>query len=138
MRKWALWRGLLAAALAAGGVLVGSSPASAYATWECNFSFDRTASRNGTVLILRIYRCPDGHDYARGIVSGSSGARNARVWLDDSINGGASWVQRQWSVTESRSTQTAQDNLMFDGAPHKARACGDTSDTGYTICTTWY
>ncbi|WP_139216270.1 MULTISPECIES: hypothetical protein [unclassified Streptomyces] len=132
-----LGRAVVALALAAGGVMATGGTANAYATWDCKHRVQKTKSAKGDQVILNIYRCPDGHDYARGIISGARNARNARVWLDDSIDGGRTWKARQYTKTSSRSTQTPQRNLLFDGSPHKVRACGDTS--GHRpICTVWY
>ncbi|MFF3616089.1 hypothetical protein [Streptomyces sp. NPDC002580] len=124
-------------ALAVGGVVAATGTANAYGTGDCTYSKQRTASGSGDSVILQIWRCPDGHDYAKGIISGSSSASRARVWMDDSINGGSSWTARQLTTSSSRSTQTPQNSLLFDGSPHKVRACGDTSGHR-TICTAWY
>lgn len=72
-------------------------------TGEGKYSKERTASGRGDTVILQIWRCPDGHDYAKGIISGSANASKARVWLDDSINGGKSWTARQYTTSPSRS-----------------------------------
>lgn len=137
MVKKAIGRAAIALALAVGGVVATSGTANAYATWDCKLSTQKTKSASGDSVILQIYRCPDGHDYARGIISGSMNASRARIWLDDSINGGRTWTARQYTTTSSRSTQTPQNNVLYDGTPHKVRACGDTSGHR-TICTVWY
>ena len=127
----------IALAVAIGGVVATTGTANAYGTGECKYSKERTASGHGDTVILQIWRCPDGHDYAKGIISGSASASKARVWMDDSINGGKNWTARQYTTDSSRSTQTPQNNLLYDGSPHKVRACGDTS--GHKpICTAWY
>ncbi|MER5575729.1 hypothetical protein [Streptomyces massasporeus] len=36
-------------------------------TGECTYSKERTASGHGDTVILQIWRCPDGHDYAKGL-----------------------------------------------------------------------
>ncbi|MFD9464069.1 hypothetical protein [Streptomyces sp. NPDC060027] len=127
----------IAFAVAVGGVVATSGTASAYGTGDCTYSKQRTASGSGDTVILQVWRCPDGHDYVKGIISGSASASHARVWLDDSINGGSSWTARQYTTNSSRSTQTPQNDLLYDGSPHKVRACGDTSGHR-TICSAWY
>jgi hypothetical protein len=127
----------IAFAVAVGGVVAATGTANAYGTGDCTYSKQKTVSGSGDSVILQIWRCPDGHDYGRGIISGSLSGSHARVWLDDSINGGGSWTARQYTTDSSRSTQTPQSNLLFDGSPHKVRACGDASGHR-TMCTGWY
>ncbi|MFF1902673.1 hypothetical protein [Kitasatospora sp. NPDC058218] len=118
------------------GIAAFPASASAYSAGQCHYGEGAgNGDGNNNVILMQIYRCPDGHDYVSGLIKNPSGGW-ARVWIDDSTDGGATWKGFRL-YAEGYDAVTTGNTLYYDGYPHQTRVCGD-ADGGFTFCTSWY
>ncbi|MGC5341910.1 hypothetical protein ACPXCE_03295 [Streptomyces sp. DT24] len=111
--------------------------ASAYTAGQCHYGAgDGNGDGHGNVITMQIYLCPDGHEYVSGLIKTPDNAW-ARVWIDDSTNGGATWTGFHL-YAEGYDAVSTGSTLYYDGSPHKVRVCGDAGG-GPTFCIlSWY